>query len=370
MGVGSLRFYLGAFATALCGTAAVVACGDSSESAFGAPSSVADGGGSSSSSGGSRSDSGTSDAGTPIAANGIVIVHAASFGAFRLCFEKHDDRRPIPSSDLLPESNLVGVEVGSAVRIDPIVGAPGKVYAFAVEDIDQYYPPGVAGPTCKNLLASPAFGDRHEVGTINDNLSFGVHLLVLRGSVADQNLKLEKITLSAFTRPPQTLPIQVVHLARGLEVRAANRKIGIGAGLVDGGDGGLFLEGALEGGVPVPQMPYELDYDPNDDGAYATSGFLVTLGAPLDAGLDAGDAGKREVILAQSLADIQRMSAPRALPGPWFNAGSNYVMLLLGNAEEKDAQADELERLHFLAVPVAAPPTSDAGEPVGDATTD
>lgn len=371
MGSGSLRFYLGMFATALCGIAAVVACGSAdSESAFGNPSASSDAGGtSSSSSGGFGNDAGAAADASIIPANGIVIVHAASFGAFRLCFEKQEQRRPIPSADLLPESNLVGVDVGSVVRIDPIPGSPGKIWAFAVDDIAQYYAPGQAGPTCKDLLKSAAFGDAHEVGTINDNLSAGVHLLVLRGSVGNQ-LRIEKISLTAFNRMPQTLPVQVLHLAQNLESLAGNRKIGVIADALDGGDSGPFIEGTFEAGVPFPTMPFELDYNPDDEGQYATSGFMVTLGAPLDAGADAGDAGPRKVILAQSLADIQRLSAPRALPEPWFNAGSSYVLLLLGNAQEADANADELERLHFLAVPLKSAASSDAGEPVGDATTD
>lgn len=373
MGSGSLRLYLGMFATAICGVAAIVACGSAdSESAFN-PSAEADGGSntSGSSSGGFGPDSGAADAASPIPANGIVIVHAASFGAFRLCFEKQEQRRPIPSADLLPESNLVGVDVGSVVRIDPISGAPGKIWAFAVDDIAQYYAPGQAGPTCKDLLKSAAFGDAHEVGTINDSLSSGVHLLVLRGSTANQDLRIEKITLSAFNRPmPSTLPVQVLHLAQNLEAVAANRKIGVTADALDGGDAGPFIEGTFEAGVPVPKMPFELDYNPDDESQFATSGFLVTLGANVDAGADAGDAGPRKVILAQSLADIQRMSAPRALPAPYFEYGSSYVLLLLGNAQEADANADELERLHFLAVPLAAPPSSDGGEPVGDASID
>jgi hypothetical protein len=373
MGTGSLRFYVGVLATALCGAAAVVACGSDSESAFGPEGKFADAGGSSSSSSGSSgttADSGASDA-SIIAANGIVIVHAASFGAFRLCFEKQGQRRPIPSVDLLPESNLVGVDVGSVVRIDPIDGAPGKIWAFAVDDIAQYYGPGQAGPTCEDLLDTNVVA--HDVGTITDSLAFGVNLLVLRGSPANQSLRIEKIRLSAFDRTPNTLPVQVLHLAQNLESVAGNRKIGVIADALDGGDAGPFIEGSFEAGVPFPIMPYEIDYNPDDEGQFATSGFMVTLGAPIDAGADAGDAGKRQVILAQSLADIQRLSAPRALPEPWFNAGSSYVLLLLGNAQEADANADELERLHFLAIPLAGPPSADGGEPDGssaDAATD
>lgn len=368
----SLRFYAGLFATALAGAAAAIACGMADESAF-AVGGEGDGGASSSS--GGSSSGGFADTGTAptmIPANGIVIVHAADFGPFRLCFANEASRRPIPSADLLPESNLVGVDVGSAVRIDPISGSPGTVYAFAVDDIKGFYDPGQAGPSCNDLITGAAFQYAHEVAKVESDLSSGVHLMVLRGSTASQDLRLETIRLDAFNRPSNTLPVQVLELARNLEARAGNRKVGVAAGLVDAGDAGgleVFVEGPFQPNVPAPAMPVALDYEPGEEGVYATSGFLVTLGAPLDAGADAGDAGAREVILAQSLADIQRMSAPRALPGPWFDAASSYVLLLLGNAQETDAAADALERLHFLAVPVAAPPTSDAGEPT-DASTD
>lgn len=374
MGSGTLRF-AGCFAIAVCGMAAALACGSSDESAFGGVGSFDAGGSSSSGSSGNMADGGTPQDAAPtmIPANGIVIVHAADFGAFRLCFKNEGARRPIPSADLLPESNLVGVDVGSAVRIDPIQGSPGTVYAFAVDDIKDFYEPGKPGPTCGELIVNPSiFQLAHEVATIDTILATGVHVLVLRGSLDDQSLRLENVRLNAFNRPFNTLPVQVIQLARNLEARAGNRKIGVAAGLVaDAGDAGLdiVVEGSFEAGVPTPSMPVALDFMPNDEGTYATSGFLVTLGGPLDAGTDAGDGGPRQVILSQSLADIQRMSAPRALPRPWFNAGSSYVLLLLGNAQETDAAADELERLHFLAVPVAGPPSSDAGEP-SDASTD
>lgn len=377
MRLGTLRFYLASIAVAATAIAAVAACSSSDAlSAFANPGDR-DGGLSSDASPFADSGFGGSDAAAVmIPANGIVIVHAAEFGAFRLCLESAPSRQPIPSADLLPESNLLGVDVGSVVRIDPLEAAPKKIYAFAVDDIKTLYPPGKNGFTCGELLSS-AFQFAHEVANLEDDLSSGVHLLVLRGSLADQDLRMEKITLNAFNRTPSTLPVQVLPLSRDLSARAGNRKIGITAGLVvddaDAGDGGSdagrpepFVEGALPFGVVAPKMPVTLMYDPDEEAAFATSGFIVTLGGSLDGGTaDAGDAGAREVILAQSLAEIQRLSAPRALPAEWFNAASSYVLLLLGSAQEKDAAADDLTKLHFLAVPIAAAATG-----VSDATTD
>src|SRR5688572_20747864 len=51
--------------------------------------------------------------------SGVVVVHSAAFPSFRLCFSNHLGLRPQPDSTVMPEANLVGVEVGSAVRINP-----------------------------------------------------------------------------------------------------------------------------------------------------------------------------------------------------------------------------------------------------------
>jgi hypothetical protein len=370
----SLRYYFACIAAIATSIAAVVACGSSdANSAFGDHNPDS---GSPSNDGSFGVDGGTTSDAGPIPANGIVIVHAASFGAFRLCLESALGRQPIPSADLLPDSNLLGVDVGSVVRIDPLPDAPQTIWAFAVADIVSLYPPGKPGLTCKQLLDTVPSQQAHEVANITDDLSNGVHLLVLEGSLADQDLHIEKITLSAFSRMENTLPVQVVPLSRDLPARAGNRAIGVATGLLpsdagDAGDGGRldpFVEGPLPFGIVAPKIPVELPYEPQEEIAYATSGFVVTLGRPLDAGTDAGDAGPREIVFAQSLADIQRLSAPRVLPAAWFDAASSYVLLLLGSAQETDAAADELMRLHFVAVPLAAPATADAA--VEDAPAD
>jgi hypothetical protein len=105
-------------------------------------------------------------------------------------------------------------------------------------------------------------------------------------------------------------------------------------------------------GAASPAAPVALAYDPEALPDYAQRGFRVTLG------------GKS--LLAQSLADVARLSSPNDLPSSYYAAASNYVLLLLGDPEapvKNDAGADELETLHFLVVPVVQPKAdaTDAG---------
>src|SRR5262245_40618969 len=48
-------------------------------------------------------------------ATGVLLVHAAGFPSFRLCFEHFPDQAPQPDENVMPEANVVGVEVGSLV---------------------------------------------------------------------------------------------------------------------------------------------------------------------------------------------------------------------------------------------------------------
>jgi hypothetical protein len=98
---------------------------------------------------------------------------------------------------------------------------------------------------------------------------------------------------------------------------------------------------------------------------------FVTLGAPIigDGGSEAGttsdagaDAGPREVLVRQSLADIQKLSSPRSLPADWFSVTSSYVLLSVGDPDPRlgdgGPDSDPRHALHLLAIPLATP---DAG---------
>lgn len=312
---------------------------------------------------------------------GVIVVHAAGVRSFRLCFENMPDLLPQPDAIAMPEANVVGVEVGSAVRIDPLSAPPGRVFLYEETVIRALYPafgaPG-RGPSCGELLQSSG-PEAIEVGAITSDLSQGVHLLIVRGcpkaaplrpystrecgtdyleSVG--NLAIQERLLQPSLRPSASqLPVQVVHLSQALESARASK-------LIDVRFGDLSNDAAMVDvseapplfGDPQPSTPRTLDYAPDATAAYATHGFRVTL---VDPGA-IGAAGA--VVLDQSLAAVQKLSAPRAIPPLYYAQASNYVLLLLGDPTPtlKDGGVDDdpLRSLHFLAVPVVAP-EKDAG---------
>src|SRR5947209_3740033 len=77
---------------------------------------------------GGDAGSGGASSGTPQAAtaSGVVLVHAAAFPPFRLCFANQLAKQPQPDRQVMPEANVVGVEQGSLIRLDPL-DAPGTV---------------------------------------------------------------------------------------------------------------------------------------------------------------------------------------------------------------------------------------------------
>ncbi len=359
-------------ASAAFATAAIiaVACGDLASSGFDPSPAGADGGA-------GDGKAGFQDgAAPPIPANGLVIVHAASLPAFRLCFEADRSLRPVPSDQLMPSSNIAGVEIGSAVRIDPISPAIGRVWAFPEPAIRALYPPGQAGPACWDLLETMSDA-AIELGEIERDLSTGVHLLVVSGCQPSSidpaasvercgpdwksdtgNVGLRVISIDAFQRSNATsLPVQIVQLSGALASRSAGRRIAVALGEIDASPE-PFIRDDLAVGDVVPDMPVQLEYQPDDTASFASVGFHVSLEAP-DAG--AIDAGSREPLLWQSLAEIARLSSSRDVPPAWFAAASSYVLLLLGDPDIADASVDDRRKVHLLAVPVAAPHRDDAG---------
>ena len=341
--------------------------------------------------GGSFSDAGSAVPGASfVEANALVLVHAASFPAFRVCFEGAASDLPQPSVDLMPDSNVVGVDVGTAVRLAARPEMLGHAYVFPEAVLRPLYPTfgGASGPSCALLLQNGSISKSAvDVGVVTADVSSGVHALVLTGCRAasidpvasknrcgaGRNAATGNLSLTAYARLGETrLPVQLVQLSPALEMRAAGRALGLAFGALDGGAAGAipapFVEGAVPFGVAVPNPPAVLDYAAADLGSYATSGIFVTLGGAVDdAGMPTGgDAGARETLVVQSLADIQKRSSPRSLPPDWFAAASSYVVLSVGDTDPRlsDGGRDDDPRraLHLLAVPLATP---DAGTSTG-----
>jgi hypothetical protein len=286
----------------------------------------------------------------------------------------------------MPESNVVGVDVGTAVRLPARGETLGRAFVFPESVLRPLYPAfGGSGPTCNQLLnaaATKAFAV--EVGQVAENLAHGVHALVLGGcrpanvdpvastdrcgadwTAASGNLKLTTLSLMAYAGAGATsLSVQLVQLSPALERRAAGRALGLAFGAIDGGAVAPFVERAVPFGTPVPDPPAVLKYEAADLGAYATSGLFITLGGAVDdAGAPVSDGGAREVLVAESLAEIQKRSSPRSLPPDWFSAASSYVMLSVGDTDPRlgDGGVDDDPRraLQLLAIPLATPVAGD-----------
>ena len=361
------------------------ACGQSDLSAFG--------GRSTEPSGGSSADGGEFGAATakpgsdelgPVD-NGVILVHAAKSKAFRLCFENEQDLRPQPDSQVMPEASVVGVEVGSAVRLAPLRGVPGEVFLFEEALIRSLYPSfggSNAGLSCQELLDGDGTkGLAIRLGAVTANLSTGVHLLVVRGCPSDPilptvhkysvaecgddwtpkgNLSIREITLAGAARPADgILPAQVVNLSRPLESARAGRDVLVSFGdlaQVTNQHTPVVSNPVLFGGAE-PTTPALLAYPSTNTAIYGSLGFRVTFAT-------GGDGGGEVNVLDESLAAIQKGSSPRDVPPSYYAAASNYALLLLGDPAPQladgGADTDERRTLHLLAVPVIDP-NSDAG---------
>jgi hypothetical protein len=324
--------------------------------------------------------------------NGVILVHAAKTKAFRLCFQNELDLRPQPDSQVMPEANVVGVEVGSAVRLPPLRGAPGEVLLFEEALIRSLYPSfggSNAGLSCDELTTGEGTkGLAVKLGPVATDLSHGVHLLVVRGCPSDPilptvhkysvaecgsdwtpagNLSVTEITLQGAMRPGDgILPAQLVNLSQPLQAASAGRDV-----VVSFGDLAqattlhtpVVTNPLLFGGAQ-PTQPAQLAYPSTNTAIYESLGFRVTFAA-------GGDAGSEVKVLDESLATIQKGSSPLDVPPTYYSAASNYALLLLGDPAPQladgGADTDERRTLHLLAVPVIDP-NSDAGAAEGGAT--
>lgn len=309
-------------------------------------------------------------------ASGVVVVHAATFPSFRLCFENFPGRKPAPETSLKPNANVVGVEVGSAVRLDPIQ-APGKIHVIDVRELA-----GKESESCGDLICTGptclGSADYATLDAIDDPLgSGGVELLALHGcgnnfvltdlgaSSGDcgagydglkGNLGLTRVPLIPQTRGGSSpLPVQLVHLAPLLEAQSNGSPLEVTFGEL--ATAGRLPQTVAEG-LPLFQQgaPAQVTFDDTDQAVYGTNGFRIA---------QRGDGGA-DFELDQSLAEVQDLSSPDDVPASYYAAASNYVLLLIGDpriTKTADAGApfDARRALHLLAVPVIDPIAQDAG---------
>lgn len=346
-------------------------------------------------------DSGSSGApsadgtGAAPTATGVIVVHSAAFPSFRLCFSNYPDLVPQPDTNVMPEANVVGVEVGSLVRLDPIVREPGTVYVIDEREVRS--PPGnTKAVKCGELLLPPEKrtdrtltlnNDYHVASVIDRPLgSSQVSVLAITGCGSQAFLSslglssagcgagwdptsgnLEAKVVDLSTTPEgatkTTLPVQLFQMSRALDTFKGDAgKLEVTFGELAQGNGNAPLDQTVAIGdvfTGGPQTALSLDQgEQSAPAVYGSFGFRVTITSAAET-----------VTTDQSLAAVQELSAPRALPTDYYLAGSNYALLLLGDPTHKPTYADgganplynPRQSVHLLAVPVLDPAKADAG---------
>lgn len=396
---------VGVFALGLLGLA--VACGDLSSSTDGGPSAT-------------NRDAGVTDAsgptGKPGAPGPLVAIHASyNLPAFRLCLPGRLGAPPAPAAGTMARSNLVGVDVGSAARLDGVTavgdaGAPrdagagdaavvgdasagdgGKVQDAATSDAakaDAAAPPVPIGKvhvipeslvryrtdSCEAILPTLAAGSFYSL----DLLAFAgatldssvTRLVVVDGCAPGMdpgnallacgdgydpvlgNLRARLVEIS----------VPAVPTVAGVEVRPlvaspsfVKLEASLGVGDVDTGTAELTV------GLPQPRdglgaasvirLPQSLD-------GYQGSGFIAS--------------SKSAPTMAQSFADVVELSSPQALPSAYWAQVASVAVVVVGRMNV--AETDPRTKLHFLAIPTSyrllpTSPAVDGGDGGGGSTT-
>lgn len=338
---------------------------------------------------------------TPVGADvdGVIVVHASrNLPAFRVCFGNKPKLNPLPDSKLMPQSNVVGVEVGGAVHVgalhdraddvadgggpkvdsgalpDAAVADSGTVKPDAAVSSSQLYVFREEALRFRNQLCGDLLKDAGlKVGTDYWALDFtapglfdsrGVYLLAVEGCVSgadpslnadscgqpftagQQNLRARVISLSAPQNQTGAFYAQTLVLSD--PVRAAVRK-GQVAGMYFGDLSSDAME-RFDGQNKValdsvqPASPQKFAF-PAKQESYDKFGFRGVVGTAK---------------VEQSMARTQELTSPQILPNDFYRLPSNFVVLVLGDpaASAKDPALG----LHFLAIPVRDPDSHAGGD--------
>lgn len=361
-----------------------VACGSSADSASaftgggGGDGAIAsDSGASPANGGGGDSDAG-SRVGAP-SAGSVVLVHASrNLPAFRVCFSGFSQTLPLPDDKIMPNANVVGVDVGTAVHIGKLdangtsmadaavpmydageagAGPPltGDLSVIEEKLARQFFPQGTdasAWPNCQELTqvlkqnGYEGHGLYTLLGTALSHSDMFATFVIVKGCLPDTTLTTKECG-AGFTTAKGNLAYET------LEVAAQ--------------DGTDF---DFKGVAATPAVPdgAVLFFNPKPTGTQ-TPAIAVQAGAVSEAASsplppDTTDytnsvfelrdpKNLSNVLLTQSLADIQARSAPRVLPAAFFSLRSTFVLFAIGDPAIVDKTAPNA--LHLLAVPVQDP---------------
>lgn len=369
---------------------AAIACGSGDASEFG---DSADAGGAADSSIGGGS---FGDGGATRAATGVVLVHAAAFKAFRVCFSGLPNIPPQPDRKVMPESNSVGVEMGGAVRLGPLGEIPGKVYiipqlrvAATPEDPDDV--------TCGAYIENAELNDGYLLaGTIDRPVgTTGAEAIIVTGCGTAPQLAALGVSqadcpdyadggdargtlgtkivplLTTNTATPTELPVELYNASPDLSNQLpSGAAIDVTYGDLDAGPGARLAQTVAKSFELYESNPSVLlDVDQSRIETFGSHGFRIAYrrdGGAADAGLFSID---------QTLAEVQEISQPLSTPTTYFTGATNFALLLLGDPRIVRNLADGgpnpgydgRRAVHLLAIPVLA--EQDAGA-IGPTTVD
>jgi hypothetical protein len=354
--------------------------------------------------------------------SGIIAVHASrNLPAFRLCFPDQAGILPLPDDKLMPNANVVGVDVGGAVHLGAFgstltgstapVGIEGGAFdagssdagasdagatdASAAKDAGassdvvyvieekiarQFYPQNSdaeAWPNCGPLVTALLSNGYEGHGiyttrsadalgaTLLTNGAMGVSLIVIEGCLPDTTpgSGLDVAACGAgFTPTTGNLRYRIVPSLP--TISATNFPAGkfpVQAMLLSPrvkAEGNSTLSFGLLNGQKMA-LP-ALSYGQPVPAVPQPLDFAAADAGDYDSygfSLQYGDAG-----LVQSLTTVQALSSPRELPQSFYLLPSNFVILVVGDPAVPALTTGPGGSLHLLAVPVRDPDTLvDAG---------
>ncbi len=350
--------------------------------------------------GGSSSGSVTSDV------DGVIVVHASrNLPAFRVCFGNRPNLAPLPDSKLMPQSNVVGVEVGAAVhvgalhdRFDDVVdgGKPdtgtnkvdggsdsGVVPANDAGVKDGGGSGGDAGIVATKLYVfredalrfrSQLCGDLVKDASLQANKDYWALDLAQTGSLFTQQ-GVYLVSVEGCTAASDPL-LTAATCGKSYVAGQANLSASVIQLTAPRNEGGAFFAQSLVLSSPVRDAVSKgqtagvyfgeiagnlerfdgenklLDHEvqppspqrfafPDALTSYETYGFRAKIGT---------------TTVDQTLARTQELTNPAILPSAFYRLPSNFVVLVLGDPAVSP-KTDPGLGLHLLAIPVRDPDT-------------
>lgn len=390
------------FVGALAGVGLLVACSTMDEAAFdGSP--------------GSQGPLAEAGAEGPNAAATVIAVHASyNFPAFRICLQGLESLPPLPDRRTMPQSNLIGVEIGNAVHLGdlPLPGASSFDGGFSARPDTGVSDASDAGDRDGDAgIVVPGVSDAgREAGPAGTTKVYVIDEAALRGKTGTCQNVLPTLSASdvatltvtdaeastLFTSNASFIALTGCRSGVPLTDAAAIRACGSDY-LADTGNLRLSVIGAryqarFASGFYAQVLPLspslamtsvefgELSGEPTNPAQNVgatppyraigpTAPFPVSFrGLESDFGrfgfrvYDTTTPSMRKLLREQTLADIATFSDPRLLPTEYFALPSNFVVLLIGNPDDVTRSVEPGRKLHFVAVPLREPTIdADAG---------